>query len=414
MVSASWGATSSAVTDKNGKWKLKIITPEAGGPYEVSIKGSDEKKLSDVLIGEVWFCSGQSNMVMTVNRNSDKLGTGSNEDILYSKNNKVRVFQTKMAVSLSPLDDVTGEWLVAEPSTVPEFSAAAYFFAKTVNKVLDVPVGMIVSAWGGSPLEGWMNKKSLDAFNEVEVLDEFVLKAKYKQPTLLYKAMVHPFLTYTMKGALWYQGETNHDKPELHSRLFPVMIESWRKAWEVGDFPFYYVQLAPFKYDNPNDSVLALFWESQLKTLQQTDNTGMVVTLDIGNCEDIHPKEKKKVGDRLAYWALAKTYGINGIAYSGPIYKHMEILPDNEIKLLFDQTDLTSFHRELNGFEIAGEDRVFYPATAEIFKGEYVSVRSSEVENPIAVRYAFHNCAEATLFNDYGLPASSFRTDDWD
>ncbi len=414
VVSATWGATASTVTNQNGKWTLKIATPKAGGPFEVSVQGSEEKLLSDVLIGEVWFCSGQSNMAMKVKAYSDKQRSGSNEAILHSKNNKLRFFQTKRVVSLSPLDDVKGEWLATEPSTVSEFSATTYFFAKSVHETLHVPVGIIESTWGGSALESWMSKESLSGFDEVAVHDEYVMKAKYKQPTTLYNAMTHPFLTYNIKGVLWYQGETNHDKPELHSRLFPAMIESLRKAWEVGNFPFYFVQLAPFKYNNSEDCILPLFWESQLKTLQQTENTGMVVTLDIGNCKNIHPKEKKKVGDRLAYWALAKTYGINGISYSGPIYKNMEILPDNEIKINFDQADLTSFHRALTGFEIAGKNKVFYPATAEIFKGKFVTVRNAEVQNPVAVRYAFHNCAEASLFNNYGLPASSFRTDDWD
>ena len=414
MVSASWGAEVSAVTDQSGKWKLKIVTPEAGGPYQISVRGSEEKILSDVLIGEVWFCSGQSNMAMTVKRYSDGQGAGSNEAILHSKNNKLRFFQTKRVVSLSPLEDVEGEWQDSEPGTVPSFSAAAYFFAKTIHEVLDVPVGMIVSAWGGSPIEGWMSKKSLDTFDEVVVLDEYVLKAKYKQPTVLYNSMVHPFLTYTIKGALWYQGETNHAQPKLHDKLFPAMIGSWRKAWEVGDFPFYYVQLAPYKYDDPDDPISAFFRESQLKTMQRTTNTGMVVTLDIGNCNDIHPKEKKKVGDRLAYWALAKTYGLDGISFSGPVYERMEKLSENEINLYFDQSTLTSFDRELSGFEIAGEDKVFYPAEAQISKDQYIIVRSSKVVNPVAVRYCFHNCAEASLFNEYGLPASSFRTDDWD
>ena len=258
-----------------------------------------------------------------------------------------------------------------------------------------------------------MNEESLKDFTQLEIPREVPEQAVMKPPTLLYNGMLHPFIGYTIKGALWYQGESNRNRAKEYQELFPAMIDFWRSQWNQGDFPFYFVQIAPFGYKDGNAAYLR---EAQMLTMKNTINTGMAVTMDIGECRFIHPKEKKLVGERLAYWALSKNYGIEGIAFSGPIYRNMKRKDDGKIEVSFDYAEngLSSFSNELTGFEIAGEDRQFYPAMAQLNWNKTVNVWSKEVPSPVAVRYAFNNCIHGTLFNNEGLPASSFRTDVWE
>lgn len=414
-ITATWEKEANTKVGKDGKWKLKIATPKAGGPYNITITGTQEVILKNVLIGEVWLSSGQSNMDMSLKGYTNQPVIGSNEATLHSENDQIRLFKTQRNASLTPLENVKGKWLISNPATVPEFSATAYFFGKLLHKILNVPIGIISTSWGWSTVEAWINKEKLSKLRDVIITlpTEIPIKKKHKTPTLLYNAMIKPFIGFGFKGVLWYQGAANVKYPEEYKTLFPVLINSWRNKWQQGEFPFYFVQIAPYNYKGINSAFLR---EAQLHTMKQVNNTGMAVTLDIGNCENIHPANKKMVGNRLAYWALAKTYNINGIKYSGPLYKSMLITDEDSININFEHvvSGLTSFQKELSGFEIAGKDRVYYPAQAKINRNKTVTVWNDKITSPIAVRYAFKNCIDDTLYNLAGLPASSFRTDDWE
>jgi sialate O-acetylesterase len=416
-ISASWGQEAEATSGSDGSWKTKIATPLAGGPYTVTITGSKEIVLNDVLAGEVWLCSGQSNMEMPVKGYGNQPITGSNEAILQSKNTQLRVFQIDRQPSAVPMDDVEGNWQQASPATTPDFSATAYFFGELVQEMLGVPVGLIVTSWGGSKAEAWMDRESLKPFPEITIPDEVPERGPHQAGTILYNGMVHPFVDYHIKGAIWYQGESNRNQAAQYRTLFPAMIENWRALWDLGDFPFYFVQISPYGYGSSEETkyATALLREAQLLSMEQVENTGMAVTADIGDCDCIHPADKTTVGRRLAYWALSETYGFEGISYQSPVYTSMEKTEDGKVNLSFDHAPngLTSFGKPLSGFEIAGEDRFFYPAEALINRDRTVTVWSKYVPHPAAVRYAFGDCVAGSLFNIAGLPASPFRTDDW-
>ncbi len=416
-ISASWGEEAGAISGSDGRWKTKIATPVAGGPHTVTISGSEEIVLNDVLAGEVWLCSGQSNMEMPVKGYGNQPITGSNEAILHSKNTQLRVFQIDKQPSAVPMDDVEGKWQAASPATTPDFSATAYFFGELVEEMLGVPVGLIVTSWGGSKAEAWMNEEALKPFAEISIPMEVPERGPHQTATILYNGMIHPFIDYHIKGAIWYQGESNRNQAARYATLFPAMIESWRAVWNLGNFPFYFVQISPYGYGSSEETkyATALLREAQLISMQQVENSGMVVTADIGDCDCIHPADKTTVGRRLAYWALAETYGFEGIAYQSPVYSSMKKTEDGKVNLSFDHAPngLTSFGKPLSGFEIAGEDRFFYPAEAVINRDRTVTVWSKYVPHPAAVHYAFGDCVAGSLFNIAGLPASPFRTDDW-
>jgi sialate O-acetylesterase len=415
-VTGSWGAEASVKADKNGKWEVKLQTAPAGGPFTVTVEGSEKIVLDDVLLGEVWFCSGQSNMEMPVKGFNNQPINGSNDFILNARNDQLRLFTATRNHSMEPLDDVDGAWSAATPATVREFSATAYFFGKQLQEMIGVPVGLLHSSWGGSKAEAWMDPEALSAFPEINLPEELPENRFNHTPTLLYNAMVHPFIGYTMKGAIWYQGESNRNDAKQYETLFPALINSWREQWQQGSFPFYFVQIAPFRYDGENETSSAFLREAQLNSMLNTENTGMAVTMDIGECDCIHPAEKNLVGKRLAYWALANDYGVEGIFFQGPVFSKMEVTDDSEAILSFDHMDmgLSFYGNKSAGFEIAGDDRVFHPANAKINGDKTLTVWSDHVTAPVAVRYAFKNCSEGTLYNTAGLPASSFRTDDWD
>lgn len=413
-VSGSWGKMAKVITDDSGHWKLKLQTPAAGGPYTVSVSGSKKLSFQNVLIGEVWFCSGQSNMEMPVKGYASQPVIGSNEAILHSTNDQIRFLNTPRSASIVPLYDVKGEWKAAAPGTTGNFSATAYYFARKLQAVLGVPVGIIQSAWGASTIESWMDKQTLAAFPNKTLPEKVPDSFPNRTPTILYNSMLHPYIGFTMKGVLWYQGESNRENAHEYLSLFTSLINSWREQWQQGDFPFYFVQIAPFEPGKVNAAFLR---EAQLKTMQSVKNTGMAVTMDIGEQTVIHPSQKETVGNRLAYWALVKDYQLQGVAYSGPVYRSMQNTANGRIIVTFDHTEqgLVSFGKPLTDFEIAGEDRIFYPAEAVFTKDKSnsITVWSEKVKNPVSVRYAFKNWAQGSLFNAQGLPASSFRTDSW-
>jgi sialate O-acetylesterase len=616
-ISASWGVSAEVVVSKDGLWDTKIKTPIAGGPYQISIQSGDTNIVyKNVLIGEVWLCSGQSNMEMPL-EGWPPVDTifNSKQEIKNAGNYDIRLFTVSRAVSNKAEFNVSGEWRKCDSVTAAKFSAAAFFFGKKLFEKLNVPIGLINTSWGGTPIETWTSDKYLretgiydstldkiissqkeikvqrdwieghqvidiskrdlqtkwqnlefddslysnPAFKDAnwkimnlsiyweitevgnfdgivwfrkkieipnawvnkdlilelgpvddmdrtyvngkivgkteneglwqkdriykipkEIINDSLLtiavrvldnqggggiygnKSKMKihpvgdttaiplsgewkylpvaefldgkffiygsrdeefykrpvttvevsayTPTILYNAMIAPLTSYAIKGAIWYQGETNTNNPKLYETLLPLMIKNWRNDWNIGNFPFYYVQIAPYNYGNTTFS--ELLREAQLKTLS-VPNTGMVVTLDIGNPQNVHPGNKKDVGDRLAFWALAKTYN-KKLSYSGPLYKTMKV-QNNKITLSFDYATGGLLLKPLNGaynFMIAGEDKVFKKARVKI-NGNKLAISNPEIKNPVAVRYAWSNIAEATLFNNKGLPASSFRTDNW-
>lgn len=598
----SWDKrTYSAVADSNGKWQVSLKTPSAGGPYEITVSEKNTVRLRNILIGEVWICSGQSNMEMPL------AGWGKivdyEKEISEANYPNIRLLQAKRKTSTYPLEDVVLDgagWQICSPETIENFSATAYFFGRDLHQNLDVPIGLIHTSWGGTPAEAWTSAESLTAmpeyvekvenfsrwpqeveeqrksvqpkidewdrnvlskdfgmknnvalaaqpnFNDedwkivsvpevwennilpdfdgfvwyrktieipedwagnnltlylgtiddndityfngkeigrtdgynidrqytvpaklvkkgkatiaVRVMDTggaggfrsdagkmYVAPANKKtlrenldgewkckaavnmkdigarpqfvaenphNPTCLYNAMIAPFVPYTIKGAIWYQGETNAGRAYQYRTLFPLMINDWRTKWGYN-FPFYFVQLANFMKpnDHPVESAWAELREAQLKTLGLA-NTGMAVIIDIGDAEDIHPKNKQDVGKRLALQAREKTYGQNIIG-SGPIYASYRI-ENGKIRIIFqpNESKLIAKNGELKGFTVAGPDRKFYNAHAEI-DGNEVVVSSPEVKFPIAVRYAWADNPACNLYNEAGLPASPFRTDDW-
>lgn len=416
-VKASWGTTASVVADANGKWKLKIQTPAAGGPFKIQITGSSKIVYNNVLVGEVWLCSGQSNMEMPVKGNMNQPVIGSNEAILNSANPNIRFFTAVRTVSRTAADNINGFWKSASPANTGSFSAAAYFFARKVYAILGVPIGIIHTSWGASNVEAWMDSITLATYKEVKIPANVTMRDANTTHTMLYNSMLHPFIGYSIKGVLWYQGEGNRERAKEYQALFSAMINSWRSQWQQGAFPFYFAQIAPHSGLPNNQFNGALLREAQLRTMQSVEKTGMVITMDIGEQFMIHPAQKEQVGNRFAYWALAKDYNIPGIAFCGPIYDKIERNRNDTIVLSFKYAEmgLNSFGKPLTDFEIAGEDKKFYPANAMFTRGkpEWVSVWSDSVKNPVSVRYGFKNWVQGSLYNIYALPASSFRTDDW-
>ena len=416
MVKFGWHEkTCFSVADSTGKWKLKISTPAAGGPYEIIIKADTTFILKNILIGEVWVCSGQSNMQMPFNGYISMPVIGSNDYIAHGQNENIRLFTVERSYSTTPAEDCNGHWVVSSPSYVAKFSAVAYSYGKYIQEILDLPVGLILSSVGDTPAEAWTGENTLKSnFNEFKLPVLETDKVTSKTPTVLFNAMIHPILNYSIRGVIWYQGTSNRDRPEQYSRLFPAMIRNWRESWELGDFPFLFVQIAPYSYRFDKNTQSAFLREAQLKTMLNTPNTGMVVAMDVGDSLSNHPPEKIIIGKRLAYWALAKTYGLEGLSYSGPVFKSMTVKEHKAI-LTFDyaKLGLTSFGEEINEFVVAGDDRIFHPAKA-VIKDTVLEVWSSKVKNPISVRYCWKNYAKGSLYNNAGLPASSFRTDDWE
>ncbi len=598
-LSASWlDAPLKGKCNDKGEWRIEVPTPKAGGPYNIAISGSEEIDLKNVLIGEVWLCSGQSNMEMPLKGWSGQPITGSEEAIALASYPEIRLFTVSRKPSFEPLDDCEGSWAECSPEQAGNFSATGYFFGLELYQKLGIPIGLIHSSWGGTPAEAWTSKeyisripffqtfpgkcdpleyrqKKLDAhqilqdewlnslgflpdsdnppewvlpeyqdkywekikvpskwentrmgrytgmvefrltfkipgkwsgkelqlelgpideiditwvngvkvgshpntyswntpriyiipegvirrgkntlavqvgnvsgaggiFGETEQLRVFpigednsfrVLKGKWKArksksysavidmpncrncgepntPTTLFNGMINPLIPYRIKGAIWYQGESNRYDGKLYGTIFPNMIMNWRENWNQGDFPFYYVQIAPYTYRD--DLSTGLLREAQHNTMNLS-NTGMVVTMDIGDLVTIHPPNKEDVGKRLAYWALAKDYN-NRIAYSGPLYKESKI-EGNKIRIIFDHAGhgLKTDGSHLIHFQIAGRDKKFIPAQADI-DGNTVLVYSPDIKNPAAVRFAWGSTDQTNLFNSFGLPAGPFRTDIW-
>ncbi len=417
----SWNKVSySTKADNAGKWKLKVSTPKAGGPYHITFNDGEVLTLNDILIGEVWFCGGQSNMEMPMKGFKGQPIAGSNEVILKSTNKNIRLYTVpRSSITERQENSKPSEWKVAGPESVANFSATGYYFGSLLAEMLNVPIGLINDSFGGSTIEAWMSPEDLKAFPEVKVPAKAdTIKEVSRTPTTLYNGMIYPVIGYGIRGTIWYQGESNYDRSDRYLDLFPAMVSSWRNAWGMGEFPFYYAQIAPFTYnyggDNSNPKLNSAYLrDSQRKALIKIPNSGMAVLIDVGDEKNIHPANKRDVGLRLAYLALAKTYGIKGFGAESPTYESVTIDKGKAIvKFNNVPNGLTSFGKDLALFEIAGADRKFYPAKA-VVNGSSVTVSAKEVTEPVAVRYAFKNYVKGDLFGNDGLPVSSFRTDEW-
>ena len=413
-ITVSWNEkTLITNSDDNGKWIINIKTPKSGKSHEISLKSGDQKiSLSNILMGEVWIASGQSNMQMNLKGYNNEPVLGANDAIANSNNSEIRFFTVERNTSETKMENLEGNWSISNPENSPSFSAVAYSFAKHLNTVLDVPVAIIHSSWGGTPAEAWTDSQSLNTDFEKGVIKNHRGRAS-DEPSSLYNAMINPLINFRIKGAIWYQGESNVARANNYAKLKNSMIEGWRRAWNQGSFPFYFVQISPYKYDGNDKSSSAFLREAQLNTMFNTSNTGMAVSLDVGDENSIHPPRKFILGKRLAYWALNKDYGLSTVEFSGPVFNSLEI-KENKVLLKFDyaKNGLYCPDRIINNFELASEDRVFYPANAKIMRNQ-LEVQSDNVKNPVHVRYGWKNYLNGNLYNTKGLPASSFRSDSW-
>jgi len=414
IVQPSWSNKRySTISDQSGKWKIKINTPPYGGPFTITISDGQPVTISNVLIGEVWICSGQSNMEMPMKGFVNQPVEGSMDAIVRSKNKNIRLFTVKRNAKTTLQDDCQGSWTEAAPELVYEFSAVGYFYGRLLNEITRMPVGLINVSLGGSAVQGWMNPHALEGTDYSIPAKSDSVKSWGSTPTLLFNAMLNPIIGYGMRGAIWYQGESNHKRPENYALLLEKMVIEWRNLWGIGAFPFYYVQIAPYRYNDGVNS--ALLREAQLKASNTIQNVAIAINMDANSPDCIHPSKKKEVGERLAYLALAKTYQVNGFPYCSPILKEFEI-KGYAIELTFETLNggkLTSFGKEIKGFLIAGKNRYFEKAKADI-AGNKITVFSASIKEPVAVRYAFDDDSAPEIFTLAGLPVSSFRTDDWE
>jgi sialate O-acetylesterase len=451
----------STKADPDGKWSVKLDPLNIGLPASLVVNGRNQLAFDDVLVGDVWVCSGQSNMEWSIAAAIDP-----DLEALASKNEKLRLFHLMKAASTTPKTDCVGKWAVSGPNDVNAFSAVAFFFGRQLQQTLDVPIGLINTSWGGTRAEAWTSAEGMASRGEFKPIIEWWEKAEKEYPqkkaaydeamekwkkesadakaegkkgppqpqapmdpsatphrqTNLYNAMIAPIVPYGIKGAIWYQGESNAGRAEQYRTLMAALIKSWRDAWKQGNFPFYQVQLANFmaKKDQPGDSAWAELREAQVISSEAASPGGVACIIDIGTAKDIHPKNKQDVGKRLARLALVDLYGFAGkVTRSGPTYRSMDI-KEGKIVLYFDNlgegglNGLISYYGEpLTGFAIAGEDKKFVWADAKI-DGETVVVSSKDVPNPVAVRYNWADNPDGNLYNKAYLPAYPFRTDNWD
>ncbi len=435
----------------DGKWQVTLDPLPTGGPYTLTVKGKNTLTVGDVLAGEVWICSGQSNMQMSVYGSND-----ADLEIPAANFPGIRLITVPNRGTQEPQKDFHGKWEVCSPHTVGGFSAVGFFFGRQLHQILGVPIGLINDSWGGSACEAWIPREKLAADPEYKPLMEqweqieknypqkkkayeewqaAAAKAKAEgktpprephnpnsdmhgnfRPGNIYNGVLLPTIGYGIRGAIWYQGESNSGRAYQYRDLFPLMIQTWRDLWGQGDFPFYWVQLADFMNERsePAESAWAELREAQTMTMKRLPRTGEAVIIDIGEGKDIHPRNKLDVGKRLARWALAKDYGI-GIPCHSPIYKSME-RQENKIVLTFDHVEggFRPFDvKEPRGFAIAGSDRKFVKAQAKVVGPNKIEVWSDQISEPAAVRYAWADNPVCNLYSAAGLPTTPFRTDDW-
>ncbi|MBO9729777.1 MAG: sialate O-acetylesterase [Chitinophaga sp.] len=404
--------TATTTTSGNAKWSLKVHTPAAGGPYEIRLKGSNEIVLKNILIGEVWLCSGQSNMEFSYYNGVRQIAA----ELPVCSNNNIRLFNIQKTTAATPQDNCPGTWEVCDSNSLKPFSAVGYFFGLKLQQTLGVPVGLINASWGGTPAEVWAPEHVVTDQPQLAAAADKQAPAAWwpHKPGYAYNAMIAPLLNFNIKGVIWYQGEANVNTATTYTPLFSGMIQAWRDAWHKP-LPFYYVQIAPFTYDQENETALkydaALLREAQARS-SALPGTGMVVVSDVTeNVKDIHPQDKRTVGNRLANWALGENYGKTGFTWKSPAFKDMSFRKNKAI-LHFSNVpgSLRINGKAPAALYIAGADNVFYEASAKVEKDALV-VWSEKVEKPVSVRYSFSNAAIGNIFSSGGLPVGPFRTD---
>ena len=450
------GSSKEAVAGTDGYWSVALDPLDAGGPHQMVVKGNDTITFDDVLVGEVWVCSGQSNMQWDV-----KDAVDADLESLSADYPQMRLISVPLIGTQELKTDFKGQWTACTPETVKSFSAVGYYFGRQLHQTLKVPVGLIDNSWGGSACEAWIPRdlmekdpnyaplserwkaREAEYAAATEAYDKALAewkteaekaKADGKQPPEepkkpnpglmngnarlgnIYNGMVKPIIGYNIKGDIWYQGESNADRAYQYRDLFPLMIQSWRDEWGIGDFSFYWVQLADFMAENaePQPSGWAELREAQTMTMKKLPNTGEAVIIDLGEAKDIHPKNKQDVGKRLARWALAKDYGLK-IPAQSPTFQSMEIQGDKAL-LKFDHAGGGFRMFDVNepiGFDVAGADRKFVRAVAKVVGPDAIEVSAESVKDPVAIRYAWANNPKCNVYGNTGLPLTPFRTDDW-
>ncbi|MFI3303769.1 MAG: sialate O-acetylesterase [Rikenellaceae bacterium] len=415
----------------DGKWELPVETVAAGGPYTISFDDGEVTKIDNIMLGEVWLCFGQSNMRMAIYGNGGQPVEGLMDVLLQADSLiPIRYFRAELQSAFEPKDDLEGNWKVNSPKSVKTLGATAYFFAQYLQSVLKVPVGVVECAWGGSKIEAWMSPDMLNEYKAGYPMPksskDFVNGKANNTAAQLYNGLLSPLKNLRFKGALWYQGESNLLNSDEYPALFKIFVESLREDhFDNGVFPFYYAQIAPYGLNAASGKNYNIrMRETQAKMIDNVERVGMVVLSDIGEEVCIHPRQKKSVGNRFAYWALGDTYGYDMVDYRAPEFNTMRQLAANNkypkrVGLNFKHAPLGLCFADANvpsvNFEVAGEDKVFYPATARISNGNnHIEVWSDQVEDIVAVRYGCREYFKGDVFNSYGIPISSFRTDDWD
>ncbi len=447
---ADQSATTTA--DESGRFDTELEPLPAGGPYRLTIRADETRTINDVLVGDVWICSGQSNMAWPVARANDP-----DLESMTANYPNIRLISVPQVGTQEPQDDFDGAWQACTPETVKEFSAVGYFFGRQLHQTVGVPIGLVDNAWGGSAAEAWVNREVLEedgSYSELLAHWDRVAKnhdhesavARYQKarqewidggrqgrapraprnplsgnhrPANIYNGVLHPTIGYSIKGVIWYQGESNASRAYQYRDLFPLMIQNWRDEWDQGDFPFYWVQLADFRAEaqEPGPSDWAELREAQTMTLSRLPNTGQAVIIDLGEASDIHPRNKQDVAKRLARWALAKDYDYD-IPYQSPTFRELEVR-DGKAILTFDHVGggLDTFDvNALVGFTVAGEDQRFVAAEARFVPdtNDTIEVWSDQVADPVAVRYAWADNPVCNLQSQEGLPMTPFRTDQWE
>lgn len=451
------GKSHQAEADNDGKWKVLLDPLKVGDPKSLVVKGTNTIEVKDVLVGEVWICSGQSNMQWPV-----KYSTDADLELLNATNNQIRLLTVGGGGEQQPRSDFDGAWQLCNSGNASQFSAVGYHFGKRLQAKLGVPIGLIDNAWGGSACEAWIPREKMEGDDMYQALlnrwdtkaseaDEDALRAEYaaiyedwkgrfkaaalesgdpppecpnpkhpllgqQRPANLYNARVMPVMPFAIRGVIWYQGEANASRAEQYAEMFPLMISTWREVWKQGDFPFYWVQLADFRNEakQPGQSDWAELREAQTRSLDRVPNSGQAVIIDLGEGKDIHPKDKRSVADRLSRLALSKEYGFD-LAHQSPRLESSKVVDGSiEVTLQHCRSGLTTFDTKVvTGFAIAGADKKWFAAKAEIVGKNRVLVSSEVVPEPSAVRYAWADNPVCNLYNRAGLPVTPFRTDEW-